>query len=348
MPPTSSSTALGAGIEPTYRDPRRLLGGEMRRDPAERRGYLGADGVPPHQRVAAVRVRADRRAEDAAAASRRGRHRPRVRQPRHPVARRRGREARRGRAQSAQPPLLDEQGHPEAARWPSPTSTERKFGVDARLRDRGLLDDRREGGLLAPDAHARRAGRHRARCRARRTRSTSGDRSSRARACTTCAWDPSQDFFENLHARVRTGVAAAARDRHVVPAQPDDRVRRPRVHGRSSSSSRASATSSSSTTSRTPTSASTAIEPPSILQVPGAKDVAVELYTLTKSFSMAGWRMGFLVGNAEIVAALAKLEVVPRLRHVPADPDRGHRRDERGARLPEGESTRSTAAAATR
>src|SRR5689334_24261295 len=39
-----------------------------------------------------------------------------------------------------------------------------------------------------------------------------------------------------------------------------------------------------------------------------AKDVAVELYTLTKSFSMAGWRMGFLVGNAEIVAALAKLK----------------------------------------
>jgi alanine-synthesizing transaminase len=49
-------------------------------------------------------------------------------------------------------------------------------------------------------------------------------------------------------------------------------------------------------------------EPPSILQVPGAEDVAVELYTLTKSFSMAGWRMGFLVGNAEVVAALAKLK----------------------------------------
>ncbi len=48
--------------------------------------------------------------------------------------------------------------------------------------------------------------------------------------------------------------------------------------------------------------------PPSILQVPGAKDVAVELYTLTKSFSMAGWRVGFLVGNKEIVAALAKLK----------------------------------------
>ncbi len=49
-------------------------------------------------------------------------------------------------------------------------------------------------------------------------------------------------------------------------------------------------------------------EPPSILQVPGATDVAVELYTLTKSFSMAGWRMGFLLGNAEVVAALAKLK----------------------------------------
>lgn len=49
-------------------------------------------------------------------------------------------------------------------------------------------------------------------------------------------------------------------------------------------------------------------EPPSILQVPGAKDVAVELYTLTKSFSMPGWRVGFLVGNPEIVAALQKIK----------------------------------------
>jgi alanine-synthesizing transaminase len=49
-------------------------------------------------------------------------------------------------------------------------------------------------------------------------------------------------------------------------------------------------------------------KPPSILEVPGAKDVAVELYSLTKSFSMAGWRVAFLVGNAEIVAALTKLK----------------------------------------
>ncbi|MFO7292006.1 MAG: aminotransferase class I/II-fold pyridoxal phosphate-dependent enzyme [Actinomycetes bacterium] len=48
--------------------------------------------------------------------------------------------------------------------------------------------------------------------------------------------------------------------------------------------------------------------PPSILQVPGAKEVAVELYTLTKGHSMAGWRVGFVVGNAEAVAALGKLK----------------------------------------
>ncbi|HYI61807.1 MAG TPA: aminotransferase class I/II-fold pyridoxal phosphate-dependent enzyme [Acidimicrobiales bacterium] len=49
-------------------------------------------------------------------------------------------------------------------------------------------------------------------------------------------------------------------------------------------------------------------QPPSILQAEGAKEVAVELYSMTKSFSMAGWRMAYLVGNAEVVAALQKLK----------------------------------------
>jgi alanine-synthesizing transaminase len=48
--------------------------------------------------------------------------------------------------------------------------------------------------------------------------------------------------------------------------------------------------------------------PPSILEAEGAEEVAVELYTLTKSFSMAGWRVGFMLGNAEIVQALARLK----------------------------------------
>jgi alanine-synthesizing transaminase len=49
-------------------------------------------------------------------------------------------------------------------------------------------------------------------------------------------------------------------------------------------------------------------EPPSILQCEGADEVAVELYSLTKGFSMAGWRVGFLVGNAAVVQALARLK----------------------------------------
>ncbi|BAT72538.1 alanine-synthesizing transaminase [Thermosulfidibacter takaii ABI70S6] len=47
---------------------------------------------------------------------------------------------------------------------------------------------------------------------------------------------------------------------------------------------------------------------PSILQVPGAKDVAVEIFSMSKSYSMAGWRVGFVVGNAKVVQALAKLK----------------------------------------
>ena len=47
---------------------------------------------------------------------------------------------------------------------------------------------------------------------------------------------------------------------------------------------------------------------PSIMQVPGAKDVAVEFFTLSKSYNMAGWRIGFMVGNPELVAALARIK----------------------------------------
>jgi alanine-synthesizing transaminase len=49
-------------------------------------------------------------------------------------------------------------------------------------------------------------------------------------------------------------------------------------------------------------------EPPSILQAEGALDCAVELYSMTKGYSMAGWRCAFLVGNTEVVQALVKLK----------------------------------------
>jgi len=48
--------------------------------------------------------------------------------------------------------------------------------------------------------------------------------------------------------------------------------------------------------------------PPSILQVPGAKDIAIEFTSLSKTYSMPGWRMGFATGNAKIIAALARIK----------------------------------------
>ena len=47
---------------------------------------------------------------------------------------------------------------------------------------------------------------------------------------------------------------------------------------------------------------------PSILQVPGAKDIAVEFFTLSKSYNMPGWRVGFMAGNAKLVAALGRIK----------------------------------------
>ncbi|MBW1608151.1 MAG: aminotransferase class I/II-fold pyridoxal phosphate-dependent enzyme [Deltaproteobacteria bacterium] len=49
-------------------------------------------------------------------------------------------------------------------------------------------------------------------------------------------------------------------------------------------------------------------EPPSFLQVKGAKDVGVEFFSLSKSYSMPGWRVGFCVGNAEVVGALRRIK----------------------------------------
>ena len=49
-------------------------------------------------------------------------------------------------------------------------------------------------------------------------------------------------------------------------------------------------------------------EPPSILQVPGAKDIAAEFYSLSKTYNMPGWRVGFMCGNKPLVSALSRLK----------------------------------------
>ena len=48
--------------------------------------------------------------------------------------------------------------------------------------------------------------------------------------------------------------------------------------------------------------------PPSILEVPGAKDIAVEIFSMSKSYNMAGWRVGFCLGNAQIIYALSRIK----------------------------------------
>lgn len=49
-------------------------------------------------------------------------------------------------------------------------------------------------------------------------------------------------------------------------------------------------------------------KPPSFLQLPGAKDIAIEFHSLSKTYNMTGWRLGFVVGNREVLAALGKIK----------------------------------------
>src|SRR5204863_7876341 len=48
--------------------------------------------------------------------------------------------------------------------------------------------------------------------------------------------------------------------------------------------------------------------PPSFLEVPGAKEVGVEIFSTSKSYNMAGWRLGFVCGNARMIHALARIK----------------------------------------
>ena len=57
---------------------------------------------------------------------------------------------------------------------------------------------------------------------------------------------------------------------------------------------------------------------PSIMQVPGAKEMCVEFFTLSKSYNMPGWRVGFCVGNPDMIASADAAQVVLRLRHLRA------------------------------
>ncbi len=87
--------------------------------------------------------------------------------------------------------------------------------------------------------------------------------------------------------------------------------------------------------------------PPSLLQVDGAKDIAVEVNSLSKTFAMAGWRVGMVVGQRAHVRGAGAGEVLPGLRRLHPDPGGGRRRPERSAATASTRSGRSTSRAAT-
>jgi aspartate/methionine/tyrosine aminotransferase len=66
-------------------------------------------------------------------------------------------------------------------------------------------------------------------------------------------------------------------------------------------------------------------EAPSILQVEGAREVAVEFFSMSKSYNMPGWRVGFMLRQPDAGRRAGTHEVLPGLRHVHADPGRGDR-----------------------
>ena len=86
---------------------------------------------------------------------------------------------------------------------------------------------------------------------------------------------------------------------------------------------------------------------PSIMQVPGARDVAVEFFTMSKSYNMAGWRIGFMVGNTELVHALARIKSYHDYGTLHADPGRRRSPRSKGRRSASSEiradATRSAA-----
>ncbi len=115
------------------------------------------------------------------------------------------------------------------------------------------------------------------------------------------------DFFEELQRAIRDSYPQAQDADPQFSQQPDHAVRRAVVlRARGGACARASHL-------RRPRSRLCGhrlrrLPAPSILQVPGAREVAVEFFTLSKSYNMPGWRVGFMVGNRDLVTALSRMK----------------------------------------
>jgi alanine-synthesizing transaminase len=192
-----------------------------------------------------------------------------------------------------------------AAQARSPTGTRRRYGVSFDP-DRGDRHHRLQGGAGAPDAGHARPRRHRAGAQPqlpdphlrrdhRRCRHPLG------------ADDAGHRLLCELERAIRESLPKPKMMIIGFPSNPTAQcVDLP--FSSAWSTWPGSTASSWCTTSPTPTSSFDGYKAPSIMQVPGARDVAVEFFTMSKSYNMAGWRIGFMVGNRDLVAALARIK----------------------------------------
>ena len=117
-----------------------------------------------------------------------------------------------------------------------------------------------------------------------------------------------EEYLSRLGTATRHSVPSPARAGGELSFQPDRAGGGAWISTKRSSSSRRSTKSGCSAILPMPTSISTDEPPPSILEVEGAKDIAIEFQSLSKTYSMPGWRMGFAAGNEKLIGALARIK----------------------------------------
>ena len=328
MPPTSSSTAFGCGHRATVVGENRHGTSTGPLVPLTFVEFRRINALPPYAfaQIDALKMQLRRAGEDVIDLA--------FGNPDIPSPDGRGREADRGGAQPAQPSLLDEQGHPEAARWRSPTSTSASSA--------STLDFETE---VCSTIGAKEGFSH-----LMLTLVGPGDTALvPSPSYPIHIWGPilagagvhyvrmgpDQDFFANLHTAYEQ---AWPRPRVIVTSFPHnpttacvdldvhDAARRVRARARDRRRARLRV--------RRPRlrRLQAAVDPAGARRE-GCRGRAVHADEVVLDGRLAH---GLPRRQRRDRRRARQAEVVPRLRHVPADPDRGDRRDERGARLPEG------------
>ncbi len=185
---------------------------------------------------------------------------------------------------------------------------QRRYDVELDPDTRSDRHDRLEGRHRAPDARDARSRRHRAGAEPELP-DPHLRRGDRRRRHPLGADDAGRRFLRRARARdPRVSYPEAEDADPRLPGNPTAQCVELDVLRARRSRWRASTTSTSCTTSPTPTSCFDGWKAPSIMQVPGAREVAVEFFTMSKSYNMAGWRIGFMVGNQDLVTALARIK----------------------------------------